>query len=209
MSDLEFSQDEQEQRVKDWWKNNRNSIFMGIGIGLAAVWGWNYYQGTKVEKAKLAASEYVNFLDSDGDATTTDAAIARLEQDFPKTSYTSLAEMARAAQLINTNLDQTIDELTSAVENAPDAGMKAIANIRLARVLVDGDRLDQAQSVVDALNYDNSFASYAYELKGDLLVKQNKDGAKEAYQSAIAKLDASGLDRDTVQLLERKIQSLK
>ena len=51
---LHFSEDEETERIKDWWKKNGISIIVGLAIGIGAVasyQGWNFYQSRQSEVA--------------------------------------------------------------------------------------------------------------------------------------------------------------
>ena len=46
MEDL--TDNEQEEQLRRWWSENWLWIVGGIALGLALLWGWQYWQGSKV-----------------------------------------------------------------------------------------------------------------------------------------------------------------
>jgi predicted negative regulator of RcsB-dependent stress response len=64
--------------------------------------------------------------------------------------------------------------------------------LRLARVLIAADKLDIAANTLNVSDTGDFSASYD-ELRGDILVKQNKtEEARQAYQKALANTVAEG-----------------
>ena len=41
--EISDSEEEQVDKIKKWWNSNGKQIIAGAAIGLAGVFGWNYY----------------------------------------------------------------------------------------------------------------------------------------------------------------------
>ena len=95
-------------------------------------------------------------------------------------------------------------ELQWVVDHARDEDLEATARLRLAGVLLDQKKYDDALKVLDA-KHPESFDGLFADLTGDILAAQGKPAAaKAAYQRALEKLPGGGY-RDIVQV---KLDSL-
>ena len=54
MDDL-LSEKEQLEQIRSWWKEYGGYVIGGLGLGIAVLVGWNYYQGSKLD-AQLGGS---------------------------------------------------------------------------------------------------------------------------------------------------------
>ena len=43
-----LNEHEQGERVRSWLQRNAVGLIGGIGLGLALIWGWNWWQGRQV-----------------------------------------------------------------------------------------------------------------------------------------------------------------
>jgi predicted negative regulator of RcsB-dependent stress response len=90
--------------------------------------------------------------------------------------------------------------LTWAAEHALDEATRDIARLRLASVLLDEKRYEEALQQLDAKHTDATTALFA-ELKGDVLTAQGKEAeARAAYRAAADKLPLGSESRNVVQL---------
>ncbi|MFV1984361.1 MAG: YfgM family protein, partial [Thiohalomonadales bacterium] len=107
--------------------------------------------------------------------------------DYSGTPYASLASLAMAKKLVDENkYDDAIKKLTWIISDTNDDGIKHVARVRLARVLLNKKQFDQ---VIDLVKDQQSvsFKLEYNELLGDVYVaKQQFALAKEAYESALA-----------------------
>jgi hypothetical protein len=53
-----LSEREQVDRIRQWWKENGAWIIVGIGGGVLALAGWNWWQGYQLERAEQASAIY-------------------------------------------------------------------------------------------------------------------------------------------------------
>ena len=84
-------------------------------------------------------------------------------------------------------------QLAWAAENARDAGMRDLARLRLATLMLDDKAYDEALKQL-AAEPAASFAPRFGELRGDVHVAQGRqDEARKAYDAALASLDSSAL----------------
>lgn len=185
------TEEQQVEVIKNWWKENGTSVIAGTVIGLVGLFGWRYYnehQQTTQEAASQAYNEMSAQL-AKGDAAGFEQA-----QSFISThkgdSYAELAALQLAAAAVKADkLDLAAEQLTQ-VATSGDESIRPIAALRLARVLNDQGKADEALAQLGKINND-AFKAQVAEVRGDILQKQGKsEEARDAYQAAA---DAGGL----------------
>lgn len=176
---------EKAEEIKAWWKENGKSVFAGVAVAIAGVFGWQQWQTHQKEQTLEAANLYYEISQAFAEDKT-----AILKDEFKSSPYASLAGLNAAKHYVESkNYTQAISELQWVTDNASDANLKATAQARLARLLIAENQLDEAIKLLDG-SYPTSFNALISELKGDLaLAKGEKSKAAEAYQKAISELD--------------------
>src|SRR5690554_8142037 len=58
------TEEEQVQAIKDWWKSNGSSLLIGIGAGLAIVFGWQGWQSHQAQERAEAANQCATLLNA-------------------------------------------------------------------------------------------------------------------------------------------------
>jgi hypothetical protein len=51
-----LSEREQVDRIRQWWKENGAWIIVGVGGGVLALAGWNWWQGYQLQRAEQASA---------------------------------------------------------------------------------------------------------------------------------------------------------
>lgn len=193
---------EQIEAIAGWWKRNGVAILMGLGLGLAGVLGWQFWQSWHQGVAESASATYQEARQALGENNVeqarvlTDALIA----EQPGTPYAGLAALSMAGQEIqDNNLEAARERLDWVVANASQPELQEIARIRLARVLLALDEYEAALAPLDVVG--KSFAAEVGELKGDIYrAMGDPDKARDAYQSAMSTLMLSGGDQRWLQM---------
>jgi predicted negative regulator of RcsB-dependent stress response len=194
-----LTDEEQLQQLKNWWKENGNSLIVAVLVGLIAYFGFQWWQNDQRQQAEQASVIYSELLDSieitDGETlseekqATANYLIKQLQDDYSSSLYAINANFVSAKIAVdNGDLEAAIAPLSWIIVEA-DASAKALAEIRLARVYIAQENYDAA---LELLNTEKaaSFLSLNAELKGDILViKEAWDDARSSYQQA---LDALG-----------------
>jgi predicted negative regulator of RcsB-dependent stress response len=123
----------------------------------------------------------------------------RLQKDFAGTPYAvdGALKMAQAA-FDNGKLDEARTRLEWAEQHAQDAAVRSLVRLRLARVLWQQAKPDEALQKLD--DADAAYAPLYAELRGDiLLAKGDRSGARSAYADAVQTLAADSPARDGLQ----------
>lgn len=194
---LDLEEQEQLDELKTWWKQNGKWIIAGVSVFLLATAGWRVWQSwtqkqtiessALFEKAMQAAS--ANDIKAVKDVT------AQIMEHYARGGYAAPA--AWLAGRINAqggDLKSAQAQYEFALEHAKDEGLRRLARLRLAAVLLEQKQYDAALA---RLNDDPgpAFAGLYADMKGDILAAQGKTAeARAAYQQAVEKLgDKSGL----------------
>jgi predicted negative regulator of RcsB-dependent stress response len=202
---MAYDLEEQEQlaELKAWWAKYGNFIMTVttlVLLGFAAYNGWQWYGR---EQASKAAGVYGQ-LEKAVAARDTDkvgALAEMLANQYGGTAYAAMAALQAArVQAEAGKMDRARESLQWVIEKSGQAELKAIAQVRLAGVLLDDKKYDEALKVLSG-DVPSAQAVEFADRRGDVLVAQNKfDEARAAYKDALARADAQHPLRQLIQL---------
>ena len=205
---LHFSEDEETERIKDWWKKNGISIIVGLAIGIGAVasyQGWNFYQSRQSE---VASDLYQSMLRSfDGGSISS----ARTEADKIISKYSSTTYADGASLMLakldfeDGNLEEANVHLNRVMEKSSDSGLRHIARLRRATIAISSEILDVAEELLK-FNEIVGFESRYHELRGDVWMMRNDDEKANREYSLALEYEATGSMMG--QILERKLNNV-
>jgi predicted negative regulator of RcsB-dependent stress response len=183
---MAYDLEEQEKidQIKNWWQQHGTRITAGIVIGVAAVtvWrGWDWYQKQRAEEASVL----FNSLQRSRNPQQVRAVATELQQKYGSTIYAQLGALVAARASFNEgNAKNAREHLAWAVAHSKDE-LRDAARLRLAAVLLDEKAHEEALQTLAQPPLPPFAAAYA-ELKGDILVAQEKPAeARAAYQEAL------------------------
>jgi len=212
MAEEYLTDDEQLEFVKRWPAENGTWIVGGIVVAVVLVFGWRYYDGYRNGQALKAAAQFgamTAALDKN-DRNTARQIAAGIIKDYASTPYGDQAELTLARLFVDDNqLANAIAPLRHVMNDSKDSELKNIARLRLARVLIDEGKPDDAlQTLAEAppAAAAAAFASRYHEVRGDALyAKKDLKAALTEYQAA---LNAGGGRASDAPLLQLKITDL-
>ncbi len=190
------TEEQQVEALKKWLKENMASMLLGLAIGMAGLGGWNYYVADRENHAQQASNLYmelIQILDVKGiDAKAVDIN-TRMVTDFADTPYASLAAIFIAGkEYEQDNRDEAVRQYEWVLKHGASDELKQLARLRLARLLVDMEKFDEAMSMIEA-PHDPAYDAVYEELKGDLYYARGKyPQARTAYDRAIEKSGKAG-----------------
>ncbi len=203
MAVLDMQEQEQLDTLKAWWKDNGNwtiNLLLIVVLAIAGVRGWQYYHHKQTNDAASLYQQFVAQLASN-DAKRVNDAAAVVTDKYAGTPYAPRAALL-AAQVneFGKDLPHAKTQLQWVIEHASEAGLKSVAGLRLASILLDEKDYTGALKLLNASHADSFDALYD-DLKGDVLNAQGKPvEARAAYKLAFDKLDGKSDYRNLIQL---------
>jgi predicted negative regulator of RcsB-dependent stress response len=189
MAEEYLTDDEQLEAVKHLFTEYAPWIIGGLVLGLGGWYGIQYYRSHQNERALQAASQFEQMaaaMQAD-DRKKSRALADGLVKDFPSTPYADQAQLAIAR--MNVEDDHSADAvapLTQVMNGSKDSELQQIARLRLARVLIDQAKPDDAIKLL-AAGTPGSFAGRYHEVHGDALyAKKDIAGAIAEYSAALS-----------------------
>ncbi|MCP5142050.1 MAG: tetratricopeptide repeat protein [Gammaproteobacteria bacterium] len=203
MVDINASNKDEAEALRDWWKENGRSVVTGVILGVAGIVGWQ--QWTSYEQARAeAASAQFQLLASAVDRKDSAQAEQRAESlmvEFKATPYASLAGLMIAKlKAENGDLVGAQPNLQFAIDNAPDSAIEALARARLVRVRIAAGDLAGAKAGMPEPAPPGFIAEFA-ELRGDIAVAEGRAAdARTAYAEALANMPIEDSRRFIVEM---------
>lgn len=184
---------EQSERVRNWLKNNGAGLVGGVALGLAVIFGWQWWQKHQALQADQANQSYHAAMDSiaTSDVKKAQADVAKLKGGDV---YTDLAALRLAKAQVDTGQAEAAIATLRGIK--ADPSLKPLVELRLARLLLDTGKRDEALKVLgDPLD------SAALETRGDALLASGKrDQARDSYLKALTSMDVAAPQRRLVEL---------
>lgn len=203
MSSLDLQEQEQVEALKAWWKENGNWVLGAVVVGLLGFSGIKFWKSQQANHAAEAGKLYMEVLKqaSSNDAKRIGDAADALVSRYGGSAYAPRAQMLAAqASLQSRDIARTKVQLQWVIEHATETGLQDTAHLKLASVLLDEKKYDEALRQLDAV-HPESFAGLFADLRGDVLSAQGKVAeARTAYQQAYDKTDAKSTYRNLIQL---------
>lgn len=194
---------EQSERVRNWLKNNGAGLLGGIALGLAVIFGWQWWTRHQAQQNQQAYQDYAAAQASLAKAAPADAQkpadLKAVQTEVAKLGgenelYANLAALRLAkAQVEAGKRDDAIATLRAL---KPVAELKPVVDLRLARLLADAGKNDEALKLIgDATDSDSLVA------RADILAASGKAAqARELYLKALAGMDVAAPQRRLVEL---------
>lgn len=184
-------------------------------VVLSGYFGWNGYQDHLRTQGEAASNVYQQLVNkatkpnseqTEADKTELESLAAQLKTEFPGSLYAQFGGLYLAKFAIDANnFEGAAAELQGLVDAAEKGPVTYIAQVRLARVLIQLEKFDEALALVNTTP-DASFTAQYEEVKGDaLFAKGEATKALTAYQKARSAATALGIN---TQALQRKIDDL-
>src|SRR5690606_15082160 len=169
MVDDYLSDREQEEALRNWWRENWRWIIGGIVLGVALLAGWQWWRAHITQRAHDAGETFQEFQAAGDDAQKAQAALAELIAEHPSSPYTLQARLLQAKSHVEAGqYDEAATQLRAVIDKADDEELAQVARIRLARVLIQQGKHDEAMKLLDAEEA-GAFAARVREVRGDAL----------------------------------------
>lgn len=194
---------QQADRARRWLRENGGFILGGVLLGLAALYGWNWWSNYRHHHAEEASAAYEQVLGAVRAGKPVRAAELEneLEAQFGDSPYVDQARLALAKLHMDRNEpDEAAAYLSRIVTDSGDKFIKPIARLRLARVRLQQQRYDEALQALAELDENSAFATRFHEIRGDIYVAEGKlADARKQYEEALNAVEPGVIDRNYVQ----------
>jgi predicted negative regulator of RcsB-dependent stress response len=192
-TNLDLEEQEQIDQLKAFWARYGNliTLLLVLAVGAFAAWtGWNWYQREQGIKAS-ALYEELDRAAQAGDMDKTGRVFADLKAKFPSTALAQQGGLLAAeAQFNGGKTDAAQESLTWVGENAIEAEYQTLARLRLAGLLIDQKKYEEALRQLAGATA-QMFAALVADRRGDALLALGKtDEARTAYEQAWKAMDA-------------------
>jgi predicted negative regulator of RcsB-dependent stress response len=208
MAEDYLTDDEQLEAVKHAIVEYAPWLIGGAIVGAALFFGIRYYGSFHDERNLKAAAQFdaLSTALQTNDPNKPRQIAEALIKDYSSTPYADQAKLAIARLDVEEGKrDRALEPLTQVMNDSKDSELRQIARLRLARVLTDLGKPDEAIKTLSE-GAPGAFAGRYHEVRGDALyAKKNFHDAVIEYKAALDAADASGVN---AALLELKIQDL-
>ena len=199
--EISDSEEEQVDKLKKWWDSNGKQIIAGAVLGLAGIFGWNYYVDYQDSQALNARALYLSYASDSANVGAYD----KLIKEHSSSSYADQATLLMAKYLFEAeNYSLALDALKPLMSRE-NSVIASTAALRSASLYLE---LGQHQEALAVLNMDNAneFSGLFYNLAGDVYLDLgNNEEARNSYALAIENItDNSSLS----QLVQIKLDDL-
>ena len=203
MATYDLEEQEKIDGLKSWWEVYGTLAIIIVATFIAGIFGtqaWKYYQK---QQTNQAAELFVSLQEVEvGRDSKKIGDAARLLMDgFPSSGFTSRAALISARASLDANDVQNAgNQLRWLLVNSKEAELKDVARLRLAGLMLDEKKYDEALKLLEN-KHSEFFAGLYGDLKGDVFVaKRNISEARVAYKMAMDKIARNGTHYKIIQM---------
>jgi predicted negative regulator of RcsB-dependent stress response len=184
---LDLEEQEQIDRLKAFWKQYGNAITWTLIVvlgGFAAWNGWSWWQRDQGAKAGALYDEIEQAVGG-GKLDAAAGMLKTMQDRYGSSAWAQQAGLLVAkAQWDGKQPDAAIASLQWVAGKGAEAEMQTVARLRLAGILLEQKKYDEALRELDAAGA-KPFEGLVADRRGDVLLAQGKaDDARAAYQKA-------------------------
>lgn len=140
-------------------------------LGVGALIGWRYWNSHQVDSARSASLAYQNAVTAVSEGKPDSIPAAEKFAAENKNTYGALASLELAQQFVDKNELESCRPVTTGLADTSDENLKAVINLRLARVQVQLKQADAALKTLDAIKGEG-WAAIVADLRGEALLSK-------------------------------------
>ncbi len=209
MATYDLEEQEKIDGLKSWWEVYGTLAIIIVATFVAGMFGtqaWKYYQKQQSDQTvELFIS--LQGIDESGDSEKIRDAARLLTESFPGSGYASRAALISARASIDAkDMKNARNQLQWVLVNTEEIELKDIARLRLAGLLLDEKKHDEALKLLES-KHSEFFDSFYGDLKGDVFAdKGSISEARAAYKMAMSKIDKK---ETRFKIIQMKLDALK
>jgi len=198
---IDNTEEEQVEQIKNWWNSNGKQIIAGVVIGLAAIFGWNTYTDYQDNQSVEARSLYLNYASDSNNLGAYD----KLTTDFSSSTYSDQAILLMAKYLFDAGSYKQALAVIKPLINNSSSVIANTAFLRTASIYLQLGQHDQALSILKEQSEDG-FSGLVYNLMGDIYL--DLDNIPEAQKYYSLAIDNVVENSNLTQLIQIKLDDL-
>lgn len=184
------TENEQVDAIRNFLSENGKALAVGVVLSIGAVVGWRYWQNHQKTTAMAASDAY------EQTTTTLNTENIAATEKFIQANgnnYAVFAALHLATYLANEgDFVKAEQQLLAVRGQAKDENLFALVNLRLARIQLQQQKLDDALKTLDTVQGTAGWEAMMQDARGDiLLAKGDHNGAREAYVKGISASNSS------------------
>lgn len=203
MSNHQIDEYELGERTRSWFKDNSGSLITGITLGLACIFGYQWWQGNTDKKQSEAGLQYQAFVEAADkkDPVKSKIVLDLMQSKYADTPYVSYAVLRQAELLQSTGKnDEAIKLLEANIAKVSDPGVNELYHLRIARLHLNSGKAELALKQLANIK-DNIYIASAEEIRGDAHMAMGKrELASASYVKALTATDEATPLRNIVEL---------
>ena len=209
MATYDLEEQEKIDGLKSWWEVYGTLAIIIVATFVAGISGtqaWKYYQKQQSDQTvELFIS--LQGIDESGDSEKIRDAARLLTEGFPDSGYASRAALISARASIDAkDIKNARNQLQWVLVNTEEIELKDIARLRLAGLLLDEKKHDEALKLLES-KHSEFFDSLYGDLKGDVFANKGSiSEARAAYKMAMSKIDKK---ETRYKIIQMKLDALK
>ncbi len=199
---MDMDEHEQGERVRTWLRQNGSAIITGIAVGLAGIFGYQWWQQSQAGKRLDAAANYQTLVDAieRDDAEAAGQIAAGISERLGNAPYAGLAALRVAGERAGKDDGAALADLSRAASVKDAPAIVALAKLRQARLELSAGKPESALALLGAIPA-GQYDGLAAEVRGDALLAQGKAAeAGEAYRDALTGLATGAPNRFLVEM---------
>ncbi len=188
-----MTEDEQLDMIRAWWKQYGHWVIYAV-LAVCVLYTTHYFWNqSQKQRQEQASSHFLSLTQAVQQKNTAEieSQLKLLKDKYAKTTYAEEASLLAARVSVDAQeYDEAKRHLTWVVKEGKHEPYRNLAQIRLARILIDQKETTEAQKILADLKESDSYdQSIVLELEGDALKQEgNTQEANAAYQQALEQL---------------------
>jgi len=200
------ARDESLDSLKAWWYENGKYFVASALIGLFAAGGWKAWDYNRQMNTREASGLYVALLAEVGNENRAESErlFNDLRDNYAGTPYPALGALSMAKLgVAEDDLFEAVEHLRWAIEHTDQDGLRALAQVRLMRVLLESGDAQAAAAIMEQYSFPRGVEALAAEANGDAMITLGqRNAAIAAYRESLSQLP------DNYGFLDMKLQTL-
>lgn len=200
---LDLEEQEKLEELKAWWKRYGRWVLLAVTLFVLAVVGWRVWTVWEARQLAQSAALFEQVMEAAAreDEKALKEATAMIMDNHRRSGYAAPAAwLAGKANFEAGDLKSARAQYQYAFDHAREPGVKELARLRLATVLLETGDHAAALKLLEK-GRQEAFAGLYAQLKGDILIAQGQtEAARAAYRQALEKLDETSPLRSIVEI---------